>query len=72
MRKIRAKWENGVFVPAEPVDFPEGAEVLLRKIRVVGSDTKAAVPRAKRERAAAAPGVSSRRSETRQKKRRTG
>lgn len=28
-RRIRAKFVNGVFVPAESLDFPEGSEVLL-------------------------------------------
>jgi len=28
-RQIRAKFANGVFVPAEPVELPDGSEVLL-------------------------------------------
>ncbi len=29
-RTLRARWTGGAFVPAEPVDLPEGAEVALR------------------------------------------
>jgi len=29
MRRLRAKFANGVLVPSEPIDLPEGTEVLL-------------------------------------------
>jgi hypothetical protein len=35
MKTIRARWKNGVFVPLETVDLPNGTPVLLRNIRIV-------------------------------------
>jgi predicted DNA-binding antitoxin AbrB/MazE fold protein len=38
MGEIRAIYENGVFRPLEPVELPEGAEVELRILRIVGNE----------------------------------
>ena len=38
MPTIRAIYENGVFRPLEPVDFPEGSVVSLDNFRIVNSE----------------------------------
>jgi predicted DNA-binding antitoxin AbrB/MazE fold protein len=46
MRTIRAIYENGVFRPLQPVDFPEGSRVELHNLRIIavepGQDLEAA------------------------------
>lgn len=32
MRAIKATWKNGRIVPAEPVDWPEGVELLVEPV----------------------------------------
>ncbi len=32
MNAIRATWTNGQIVPAEPVDWPEGAQLLVEPV----------------------------------------
>lgn len=32
MHPIKAKWTNGQIVPAEPVDWPEGIELLVEPV----------------------------------------
>ena len=32
MRAVKAKWTNGQIVPAEPVDWPEGSELLVEPL----------------------------------------
>jgi predicted DNA-binding antitoxin AbrB/MazE fold protein len=34
MKMIHAVFENGVFRPTEPVDFPEGCQIVLEATRV--------------------------------------
>jgi hypothetical protein len=36
MNEIKATWINGQIVPAEPVDWPEGSELLIRPIVASG------------------------------------
>ena len=38
MPTIRAIYENGVFRPLEPVELPDGCQVELHNLRLVGAE----------------------------------